>query len=77
MKRNCYLLAIMFLDKNNKKGFQNVYVNVKGEFILLKVVARICQDYRCQVVTILSRTEVTEQEFMVNEHNNFEVCCYV
>lgn len=76
MKRNCYLLAILFLE-NGKKGHQNVYVSVNGEFILSKVVDRICQDYGYQKVTIMSRIEVTDQEFVMNQTLNHAVCCFV
>lgn len=59
-------------------GRQNVYVNVKGdEFILSKVVNRICQDYGFQKLTVLYRTEVTETEFWVNRTANPELCCFV
>ena len=55
------------MNEYGKVGHQNVYVNVKGsEFILSEVVARLCQDYGFQKVTVLFRTEVTEQEFEVN-----------
>lgn len=57
-------------------GRQNVYVNVKGdEFILSKVVNRICQDYGFQKLTVLYRTEVTE--FWANRTANPELCCFV
>lgn len=73
-----YLLAIMFVNENGKVGHQNVYVNVKGsEFILSEVVARFCQDYGFQKVTVLFRTEVTEQEFEVNRVASKELCCFV
>lgn len=42
MKNICYLLATMFLNENGKTGHQNVYVSVKGKFILSKVANRIC-----------------------------------
>lgn len=59
-------------------GRQNVYVNVKGdEFILSKVVNRICQDYGFQKLTVLYRTEVTETEFWANRTANPELCCFV
>lgn len=48
-----YLLAIMFVNEYGKVGHQNVYVNVKeSEFILSEVVARLCQDYGFQKVTV-------------------------
>lgn len=73
-----YLLAIMFVNENGKVGHQNVYVNVKrGEFILSEVVARLCQDYGFQKVTVLYRTEVTETEFWANRTVNKELCCFV
>ena len=59
-------------------GRQNVYVNVKGdEFILSKVVNRICQDYGFQKVVVLYRTEVTKTEFEANFAENPEICCFV
>lgn len=59
-------------------GHQNVYVNVKGgEFILSKVVNRICQDYGFQKLTVLYRTEVTKPEFEANFVENPEICCIV
>ena len=59
-------------------GRQNVYVNVKGdEFILSKVVNRICQDYGFQKLTVLYRTEVTETEVWANRTANPELCCFV
>lgn len=59
-------------------GHQNVYVNVKGdEFILSKAVARLCQDYGFQKVTVLYRTEVTKAEFEANFVENPEICCFV
>jgi hypothetical protein len=78
MKNICYLLAIMFLNKDGMVGHQNVYVNVKGdEFILSKVVARLCQDYGFQKVTVLYRTEVAKTEFEANFAENPEICCFV
>lgn len=77
MKKTYYLLAIMFLDKNNVKGYHNIYVNVKGEFILSKVTARICRDYGYQKVTVTYRTEVSFNEFAANQLHNSELCCYV
>lgn len=62
MKNICYLLATMFLNENGKTGHQNVYVSVKGKFILSKVANRICQDYGFQKVVVLYRTEVTKME---------------
>lgn len=59
-------------------GRQNVYVNVKGdEFILSKVVNRICQDYGFQKLTVLYRTEVTKTKFEANFVENSELCCFV
>lgn len=53
MKNICYLLTILFLNRDGMVGRQNVYVNVKGdEFILSKVVNRICQDYGFQKLTV-------------------------
>lgn len=77
MKNICYLLVTMFLNENGKAGHQNVYVNVKGEFILSKVANRICQDYGFQKLTVLYRTEVTETEFWANRTANPELCCFV
>lgn len=77
MKNICYLLVIMFLNENGKTGHQNVYVNVKGGFILSKVANRICQDYGFQKVVVLYRTEVTETEFWANRTANPELCCFV
>lgn len=77
MKNICYLLVTMFLDENGKTGHQNVYVNVKGGFILSKVANRICQDYGFQKVVVLYRTEVTETEFWANRTANPELCCFV
>ena len=77
MKNICYLLVIMFLNENGKTGHQNVYVNVKGGFILSKVANRICQDYGFQKVVVLYRTEVTETEFWANHTANPELCCFV
>lgn len=74
MKKTCYLLAILFMDASSK-GHQNVYVRVTGEFILSEVVAHICQEYGYQKVTVMSRIEVTEQEFVMNRIHNPEVCC--
>lgn len=77
MKNICYLLVTMFLNENGKTGHQNVYVNVKGGFILSKVANRICQDYGFQKVVVLYRTEVTETEFWANRTANSELCCFV
>ena len=78
MKNICYLLTILFLTRDGMVGRQNVYVNVKGdEFILSKVVNRICQDYGFQKLTVLYRTEVTETEFWANRTANPELCCFV
>jgi hypothetical protein len=77
MKNICYLLVTMFLNENGKTGHQNVYVNVKGGFILSKVANRICQDYGFQKVVVLYRTEVTETEFWANRTANPELCCFV
>ena len=77
MKNICYLLVIMFLNENGKTEHQNVYVNVKGGFILSKVANRICQDYGFQKVVVLYRTEVTETEFWANRTANPELCCFV
>lgn len=74
MKENYYLLAILFTNTSSK-GYQNVYVSVKGEFILSEVVAHICQEYGYQKVTVMSRIEVTEQEFVINQTHNSEICC--
>lgn len=74
MKENYYLLAILFTNTSSK-GYQNVYVKVTGEFILSEVVAHICQEYGYQKVTVMSRIEVTEQEFVMNQTHNPEVCC--
>jgi hypothetical protein len=57
-------------------GHQNVYVSVKGKFILSKVANRICQDYGFQKVVVLYRTEVTKMEFEANFAENPEICCY-
>ncbi len=78
MKNICYLLTILFLNRDGMVGRQNVYVNVKGdEFILSEVVARLCQDYGFQKVTVLYRTEATETEFWANCTANKELCCFV
>lgn len=76
MKNICYLLATMFLNENGKTGHQNVYVSVKGKFILSKVANCICQDYGFQKVVVLYRTEVTKMEFEANFAENPEICCY-
>lgn len=52
MKNIYYLLVTMFLNENGKTGHQNVYVSVKGKFILSKVANRICQDYGFQKVVV-------------------------
>lgn len=71
-------MTILFLNRDGMVGRQNVYVNVKGdEFILSKVVNRICQDYGFQKLTVLYRTEVTETEFWANRTANPELCCFV
>ena len=77
MKNICYLLVAMFLNENGKTVHQNVYVSVKGEFILSKVANRICQDYGFQKVVVLYRTEVTKTEFEANFAENPEICCFV
>lgn len=78
MKNICYLLTILFLNRDGMVGRQNVYVNVKGdEFILSKVVNRICQDYGFQKLTVLYRTEVTKTKFEANFVENPELCCFV
>ena len=78
MKNVFYLLAIMFLDENGKAGNQNVYIHIIGNnFILSEVVSRICRDFGFQKVTVLYRTEVTEQEFEVNRVASKELCCFV
>lgn len=65
------------LDKRKKKNRHvNVYVSVKGKFILSKVVNRICQDYGFQKVVVLYRTEATKMEFEANFAENPEICCY-
>lgn len=74
MKESYYLLAILFTNTSSK-GYQNVYASVKGEFILSEVVAHICQEYGYQKVTVMSRIEITEQEFAMNKQHNPEVCC--
>lgn len=75
MKENCYLLAIILFTNTSSKGYQNVYVKVTGEFILSEVAAHICQEYGYQKVTVMSRIEVTEKEFVMNQIHNSEVCC--
>ena len=74
MKESYYLLAVLFMNTGSK-GYQNVYVKVTGEFILSEVVAHICQEYGYQKVTVMSRIEVTEQEFVINQTHNPEICC--
>lgn len=77
MKNICYLLTILFLNRDGMVGRQNVYVSVKGKFILSKVANRICQDYGFQKLTVLYRTEVTKTKFEANFVENPELCCFV
>mgnify|MGYP006871094976 FL=1 len=65
------------MNEYGKVGHQNVYVNVKGSEFILSEVARLCQDYGFQKVTVLYRTEVTETEFWANRTANKELCCFV